>query len=209
MGSEPKAAIVDYGAGNLASIANMLKKIGIGAVVTSDPAVLERAERIILPGVGAFDTGMRTLRSLGLVEVLDRLVREHKKPLLGLCLGMQLITRGSEEGVLPGFGWLAARTVRFAFPAGTPQLKVPHVGWNRLLPRATSRLLAGMQDEVRAYFVHSYYLACDDETSIVALTRYGHDFPSIVHAANVVGMQFHPEKSHKYGMRLLKNFFSL
>jgi glutamine amidotransferase len=200
---------VDYGAGNLASIANMLKKIGVAAKITADPGVLEEARRIILPGVGAFDTGMGALRSLGLVQVLDRLVRERRTPLLGLCLGMQLITRSSEEGDEPGLGWLAARTVRFHFPDGHPQLKVPHVGWNRLVARRPSPLLAGLEDGPRAYFVHSYHLVCDDEASVVADARYGHDFPAIVHYGNVVGMQFHPEKSHKYGMRLLQNFFSI
>lgn len=200
-------AIVNYGVGNLGSIANMLKKVGVRSTIASDEAAIASADKLILPGVGAFDNGMQNLRVRGLIEILNRQVLEERKPILGLCLGMQMFTFGSEEGTLPGLGWLDATTVRFTFDGAAPEaLKVPHMGWNYIQPERTDPLLADLPNEPRFYFVHSYHLVCSNTDDVLASTNYGYNFPAMVHKGNIYGAQFHPEKSHKYGMALLKNF---
>ena len=198
--------IVDYGVGNLGSIINMLKKAGARAIASSDPAVLEQAEKLILPGVGAFDAGMNKLHECGLVPLLNHLALEKKVPFLGLCLGLQLMTRKSEEGQTPGLGWLEADTLRFKFGAAYSHLKIPHMGWNTIEVRRSHPLFADLDPEARFYFVHSFYVQSHDPEAVLAETDYGGYFDSIFAKDNLMGFQFHPEKSHKYGMRLLKNF---
>ena len=198
--------IVDYGVGNLGSILNMLKKIGAKAQTSSDPDVLRQAKKLILPGVGAFDPGMRKLNEVGLVPLLNELVREKKVPVLGLCLGMQLMTKGSEEGTEAGLGWIDAETVRFKFGPENAHLKVPHMGWNMLDIRREHPLVSDLEPESRFYFVHSYHIVCKDEADVVAYTDYGYPLAAVINKGNIMGAQFHPEKSHKFGMQLLKNF---
>jgi len=198
--------IIDYGMGNLGSIANMLKKIGAAAVASSEAAVIERADELILPGVGAFDNGMKNLARRGLIPLLNAKVLQEKTPILGLCLGMQLFTQRSEEGELPGLGWFDAETVRFRFGKDQQGLKIPHMGWNYIRIQQPSELFAEMPEDLRFYFVHSYHLVCKDERDVLATTFYGYEFPSIVMKDNMIGAQFHPEKSHKFGMRLFRNF---
>lgn len=198
--------IVDYGMGNLGSIANMLKKVGAPAIISSDPDMIARADKLILPGVGAFDSGMKNLSERGLIQVLNEQVLEQKKMVLGLCLGMQLLTRRSEEGVLPGLGWIDAETVRFTFEGTNQHLKVPHMGWNTLAVSQPQPLFADLEVENRFYFVHSYYVVCADPDNVSAQTNYGFDFSSAIVKDNIWGVQFHPEKSHKFGMKLFENF---
>ncbi len=198
--------IVDYGVGNLGSIANMFKKVGVKVVISSKAADLEAAEKLILPGIGAFDAGMGKLHEHGLIPILDRLVLEKKVPILGHCLGMQLMTKISEEGKLPGLGWFEARTLRFEFGSDQSNLKVPHMGWNTIEICRPHPLLADLEDGSRFYFVHSYYVECDNPDEVLAVTEYGGKFHSVITKENIIGVQFHPEKSHKYGMRILKNF---
>lgn len=198
--------IVDYGVGNLGSIINMLKKVGAKAQASSDPDVLRQAEKLILPGVGAFDAGMRKLNEFGLVPLLTELVLEKKVPVIGLCLGMQLMTKGSEEGTEAGLGWVDAETVRFKFGPENAHLKVPHMGWNTLDIQRQPPLVADLGPESRFYFVHSYYVVCKDKADVVAYTDYGHPLAAVINKGNIMGAQFHPEKSHRYGMQLLKNF---
>lgn len=198
--------IVDYGVGNLGSIINMLKKAGAKAIASSDPAVLGQAEKLILPGVGAFDAGMNKLNECGLVPLLNHLALEKKVPFLGLCLGLQLMTKRSEEGQSPGLGWLDAETLRFKFETAQSHLKVPHMGWNTIEIRQSHPLFRDLDPEARFYFVHSFYVQSHDDEAVLAETNYGGYFHSIFGKGNVMGFQFHPEKSHKYGMRLLKNF---
>lgn len=197
--------IVDYGMGNLNSVKNMLKRIGVPARIASDAASIESAEKLILPGVGAFDPAMRKIRDAGLGDPLRAKARAGKTPILGICLGMQLLTEGSDEGTEPGFGWIPGRTR--AFRGRIPEaLKIPHMGWNETNARRPSPLVAGLETGARFYFVHSYYVDCADPADRVMTTRYGIDFDSVVQRGNVFGAQFHPEKSHRFGMRLLKNF---
>ena len=198
--------VVDYGVGNLGSIVNMFKKAGVKAMASSDRQVIEQAEKLILPGIGAFDSGMQRLNEYGLVPLLTRLVMEKKIPVLGLCLGLQLMTRGSEEGRLAGLGWIDAVAVRYKFGPDQPGLKVPHMGWNTIEIRRPHPLIEDLEADSRFYFVHSFYVQCRDENAVLAETDYGGYFHSIVGKDNIMGAQFHPEKSHKYGMRLLKNF---
>ena len=198
--------VVDYGLGNLGSIANVLKKIGAHAVVSSDPAVVEKADKLILPGVGAFDAGMKNLETRGLIPLLNYRVLEQKTPILGVCLGMQLLCKRSEEGQLPGLGWLDAEVIRFKFDGNIANLKIPHMGWNTLAVRQPHPLFADLEAENRFYFVHSYHVVCADMGNVLAQTNYGFDFASAVVKDNIMGVQFHPEKSHKFGMRLYKNF---
>ena len=201
--------VIDYGMGNLGSIVNMGKKAGGQFQVSGDPAVIARAEKLILPGVGAFDQGMTNLRERGLIPVLNECVLERRVPILGICLGVQLFTCRSEEGQLPGMGWIAGDTIRFKWAAGAPALKVPHMGWNSIEPAKPDPLLADLPPEPRFYFVHSYHLCCDDAADVLTWTNYGHRFASAVQHGNVRGTQFHPEKSHKFGLALLKNFIAL
>jgi glutamine amidotransferase len=198
--------IVDYGMGNLGSIANMLNKIGAKNSISSDTSVIEKADKLILSGVGSFSSGMKNLSESGLISLLNNIALHDRKPILGLCLGMQLFTKHSEEGDVPGLGWIDAKTVRFRFEEKNAHLKIPHMGWNTIVPCNSHPLFDNMDAEPRYYFVHSYHVVCSDPTNILAYSCYGYDFAAMIIKENVVGAQFHPEKSHKYGMRLLKNF---
>ena len=198
--------IVDYGMGNVGSIVNMLKKIGVEATTGATPGAIEAASALILPGVGAFDAGMRALMARRLDEALDRRVTRDGVPLLGLCLGMQLCARGSEEGTTKGFGWIDGDSVRFRFPDGAPALKVPHMGWNTVKVCRHHALTSTIALDARFYFAHSYYLRCSDSADVLATASYGVEFPAIVAHRNVTGLQCHPEKSHRFGMDLLRSF---
>jgi glutamine amidotransferase len=184
----------------------MFRKIGATAVITRDADEIARAQKIVLPGVGGFALGMRQLDETGLVPLLKRRVLEEKVPLLGICLGLQLLTEGSEEGGGPGLGLLRARTVRFRFAEPEHQgLKVPHMGWQRLTRRA-GRGWPSLTEEARFYFVHSYHVACERDEDVLATVRYGYEFAAAVARENIVATQFHPEKSHRFGMALLRDF---
>lgn len=207
LGVRTVIAIVDYDMGNVASVANMLKRVDATEVrLTRDPEVIRAAERIILPGVGAFDKGMANLSAFGLVQALNEAALERNIPVLGVCLGMHLLTRRSEEGTLPGLGWLDAETVRFKLTDST--LKIPHMGWSGVEPTRPNQLLEVGTDS-RYYFVHAYHLMCDNDETVVATSNYGADFPAIVNRRNIFGVQFHPEKSHRFGMELLKRFLTV
>lgn len=196
-------AIVDYGLGNLGSIQNMLKKLGHQAQIITNPAQLADATQIILPGVGAFDSGMQHLADHHWIEPLNKRVLVDKIPTLGICLGMQLMTRSSEEGTLPGLGWVNAATIRFNADGG---LRIPHMGWNKSDVMKQSRLLPMDGQERRYYFVHSYFVKLDNEADQLLRTEYGAPFTAGFEVDNVIGVQFHPEKSHRFGMELLRNF---
>jgi glutamine amidotransferase len=196
--------IIDYGMGNLGSIKNMFKKIGQKSVITSDIDKIESAEKLILPGVGAFDNAVTNLKQMGLFDVIKRATTEDKTPLMGICLGMQLLTKRSEEGKLDGLGLLDAETIRFKFNDKT--LKIPHMGWNTVDIVNKNSLFGDVSEETRFYFVHSYYAKCIDESNILTTTNYGLEFCSSFSKDNIYGVQFHPEKSHKFGMKLLSNF---
>ncbi len=198
--------IVDYGMGNLGSIYNMLKRIGEEAVITPDPEVVARASKILLPGVGAFDNAMTRINESGLRDVLDRKALVEKVPILGICLGMQIITRSSEEGRLAGLGWVAGSAKRFPSGAG---LKVPHMGWNIVMPARESPLTRELPADPRFYFVHSYYVQADRSEDVILKSTYGVSFDSAIQHENIYGAQFHPEKSHSFGKKLLKNFAEL
>lgn len=200
--------IVDYGLGNLASIANMGRRAGWELVVSGDPAVIAAADKIVLPGVGAFDQGMSNLTERGLVPVLQQRVLEQRVPILGLCLGVQLFGQGSEEGTRPGLGWVAAGSRRFHIPPGSP-LKVPHMGWNFIEVAKPTALLDHLPPEPRFYFVHSYHMVCDDPADVMCWTTYGYRFASGIQRQNIWGTQFHPEKSHAFGLALMKNFLAV
>jgi imidazole glycerol-phosphate synthase subunit HisH len=200
-----RVAIVDYGLGNLRSVAGAVERLGHEPVVTSDPGELERADRLILPGVGAFGDGMRNLRERGLVEPLTRLVTDERRPILGLCLGSQLIARESAEfGSHEGLGWIDASVRRIATP--DPTLRVPHVGWNEVRQVRESVLFDGLADGSLFYFVHSYHIDADDAELVKGETEYGVRMAAVVERGNVYGTQFHPEKSQLAGLTLLGNF---
>jgi glutamine amidotransferase len=198
--------VVDYKMGNIGSILNMFKKIGISATSSSSSDQIEKAEKLILPGVGSFDAGMENLKRSGLIPILSEKVIRKRTPILGICLGMQLFGSKSEEGGMLGLGWIDAETAKFKFVEGQSNLKIPHMGWNNIVLKKESPLFKDMPEDSRFYFVHSYHLVCNDEKDIVAKTFYGYEFTSIVQKENIYGVQFHPEKSHKFGMKLLKNF---
>ncbi len=197
--------IVDYGCGNLGSIKNMLKKIGVESIITNEIEKIEEASKIILPGVGAFNTGMNNLKSLDLIAPLEKKAQEEKIPFLGICLGMQLMTLSSEEGNVAGLGWMDAQTKRFPV---SKELKVPNMGWNEIGMKNEHVLFKGIV-EPRFYFVHSYYVEATQAKDIIATANYGLDYTCAFAKENIMGVQFHPEKSHRYGMQLLTNFSGL
>lgn len=198
--------IIDYGVGNLGSISNMLKKIGVESKITSNISDIEKADKLILSGVGSFGYGMQNLQNLGLVNVLNQKVIDNRIPILGICLGTQLFTKRSEEGNINGLGWIDAETVKFKFDKSKTDLKVPHMGWNSVDIKKNSNIFDGIYHDSRFYFVHSYHLVCKNEQDILSLTTHGYEFASSIERDNIIGVQFHPEKSHKFGMRLFRNF---
>lgn len=197
--------IIDYGLGNLRSVAGAVHRLGHTFKVSRLPADLEAADRLILPGVGAFGDGMKNLQELGLVDLLGRLVLKEKKPLLGICLGCQLLARESFEfGHHLGLGWIDASVVRLSPP--DPSLRVPHVGWNKLLQLRPSRLWADVPPDALFYYVHSYHLQCRDSEVVIGQCPYGTQFVAAVQMGNIMGTQFHPEKSQRHGLTVLRNF---
>jgi glutamine amidotransferase len=194
--------IVDYGVGNLGAISNMLKCLGVDAVVSGDISTIEAADKLILPGVGSFDYAVNQLKKLGLFDVLDREATVKCKPIIGICLGMQLMAKSSEEGDQAGFGWVDAEVKKFSLEG----LKVPHMGWNSV--EYANNPLTFNNDE-RFYFVHSYYVECNDPNDVMYNTSYGREFVSGFRKGNIIGVQFHPEKSHRFGMSLLQKFCEL
>lgn len=199
-------AVIDSGMGNVGSVANMLGRIGAKACIASNTDDILKADKLILPGVGAFDRAVESLQESGFIPAITEKVLEAETPILGICLGMQLLSRGSEEGCLPGLGWIDAETVRFKFEEEYSEFKLPHMGWNSIDVCRASPLLDGLEQGSRFYFVHSYHVRCADESSVLAVSRYGVQFHSAIMNGHVMGTQFHPEKSHKFGMRLLSNF---
>tara|TARA_Y100001936_G_C16086297_1_gene682022 strand:+ start:3693 stop:4298 length:606 start_codon:yes stop_codon:yes gene_type:complete len=198
--------IVDYGMGNLGSIKNMFKRIGVPTVLAADLEVIEKADKLILPGVGNFDQAMKRINSSDLREILDRKALLERIPILGICLGMQLFTQSSEEGTLLGLGWIKAVTRRFP---KTSKLKVPHMGWNIVSPVRESPISKNLPDEIRFYFVHSFYVHVENEEDSILKAHYGINFDAAIQHGNIFGAQFHPEKSHKFGMQFLTNFANL
>lgn len=197
-------AIVDYGMGNLASVCNMLRAVGSDAVVTSDAAQIRAAEKLILPGVGAFDAGMRNLAGRGLIDALQEAVARRRVPILGICLGMQLMCARSEEGTSAGLGWIDADVERFR-PTEGSSLKVPHMGWNTLDVVKPNPLIEAVAEQ-RFYFVHSYRVVCRRPQDVIATSHHGQDFVAAFGVGNVLGVQFHPEKSHRFGRHLMQGF---
>jgi len=201
--------IIDYGTGNLRSVQNMLKSLGVPSRISGARADIASASALVLPGVGHFDFGMRNLKQLDLRGVLDEQVLERKVPLLGICLGAQLLTRGSEEGNEPGLGWIAAHTRRFDVARLDPSLRVPHMGWADTAFRSASGLFAGAEPTPRYYYVHSYHIVADRPEDELCHAVHGYRFVAGVERDNIAGVQFHPEKSHRFGKQLLANFVRL
>ncbi|MBN2425570.1 MAG: imidazole glycerol phosphate synthase subunit HisH [Calditrichaceae bacterium] len=198
-------AIIDYGMGNLRSVQKAFERLKIPAFITSDKSEIKRADKIILPGVGNFRHGMENLKSMSLYEILNYKVLEEDTPILGICLGMQLLTNYSEEGDCAGFGWIDAKTKAICFENDDIKLKIPHMGWNTLIPIKKHMLFEGHDPEQSFYFVHSFCVQCISDYCL-AKTEYGIAFASVINKGHIFGMQFHPEKSHKQGLNLLKNF---
>lgn len=196
--------IINYGLGNLGSIQNMLKVIGEKSIISSDINELEKCDRYILPGVGAFDAGMQKLNESGLVDFIKSVTQIDKKPILGICLGMQLLGRKSEEGTLPGLGLIPFDNIRFRLD--DTELKVPHMGWDIVDFKQKNPLINGLEGAQRYYFVHSYHAKCDSQENVLMTCDYGYEFVASVVKENIMGVQFHPEKSHDFGMALLTNF---
>ncbi|MEW6506960.1 MAG: imidazole glycerol phosphate synthase subunit HisH [Bacteroidota bacterium] len=197
--------IIDYGMGNLGSIYNMFKRIKVDSEITGNIVKIEKAKKILLPGVGSFDKAISIIDDLGLREILNKKAVIEKIPFLGVCLGMQLLTDFSEEGNLQGLCYISAKTIKFKFSDN--HYKIPHMGWNSVKLTGSNALIRDLPEEPRFYFVHSYYVKVEDKSNTLLKTMYGGiEFDSAIAKDNIYGVQFHPEKSHRYGMKLLENF---
>lgn len=195
--------ILNYGCGNLGSIENMLDYLGIKNTIISDPDDLKKADKLILPGVGSFEFGITSLKATNFLDPLNYAVLNDKIPILGICLGMQLMTKRSEEGNVDGLGWVDAVTLKFE---DRSDFNVPHMGWNYVHDYENSKLFEGIASKPKFYFVHSYFVKCNDNSAILCKTNNYEDFVSGIHEGNIYGVQFHPEKSHKFGMKIFENF---
>lgn len=200
--------ILNFDIGNVGSVANMLKKIGAQFVLVETEEQLLKCDRLILPGVGAFDTGIMKIRSSALFPKIVSRVVDEQMPILGICLGMQLLFEGSEEGKEKGLGWIPGRVKKFQFSEKSALLKIPHMGWNYIKREGNSAIFGEAVPRERYYFVHSFHVCCDDEY-VIARSNYGYDFVCSVKNNNIYGVQFHPEKSHKFGLQLFRNFAEL
>lgn len=200
--------IIDYKVGNLGSIKNMLKKIGESSVISSDVEAIKSADKLILPGVGAFDNGIRNIKELGLWDAINDKVKGGT-PILGICLGAQLMTTGSEEGIEKGFGWVDGETVRFQIDPSS-KLKIPNMGWMNISIKKDNSLIDNDASiEQRFYFVHAYHFKFHNTSQVLATAVYDYEFPAAFEKDNILGVQFHPEKSHRYGMELFKKFIKV
>ncbi|MCW8899122.1 MAG: imidazole glycerol phosphate synthase subunit HisH [Gammaproteobacteria bacterium] len=199
-------SIVDYGLGNILAFANIYKRLNIPVRIVSTSEELSTAERIVLPGVGSFDWAMTRLNESGMRENLDLLVLDKKIPIIGVCVGMQMMAKNSDEGHMDGLGWIDANVKRFDDTLFTQATHLPHMGWNDVIPVITHPIFSGLEVDAKFYFLHSYYFAESNPDNVLAQTDYNGLYSSSVHSNNIYGVQFHPEKSHHWGVRLLKNF---
>lgn len=199
-------SIIDYGLGNIQAFINMYKRLGFDVCRATNSTELEGATKLVLPGVGAFDHAMELLNASGMRSKLDKLVFGEKIPVLGICVGMQILADCSDEGQLPGLGWIPGRVRSFKSDERSANLPLPHMGWNDVRPAEGGRLFEGLGPDARFYFLHSFYFECEDISHTAATANYGVEFSCAVSSGNVFGVQFHPEKSHHYGAQLLKNF---
>jgi len=198
--------IIDYGLGNVLAFVNVYNRLNIPVAVAKSASDLANATKLILPGVGSFDHAMQQLDQSGMRQPVEQLVLQNAMPVLGICVGMQMLAKFSDEGELPGLGWIDGEVKKFdlsAMPRGT---NLPHMGWNDVKPVVDSGLFKGMEQDVRFYFLHSFYFECHQQPNVLAVTDYGGQFSCAVRRDNVYGVQFHPEKSHHFGSQLLKNF---
>jgi len=202
-------AIISYGLGNVKAFAEVYKKLDIAAVIASREEDLQRASKLILPGVGAFDTAMRLLDQSGLHPLLDDMVQNQKIPVLGICVGMQMLADSSEEGTLPGLGWIAGKVKKFNFSSSNDSMRLPHMGWNNIKALNSNFLLQKLDQDTRFYFLHSYFFQAHSDTDVIAVTDYNGKFACAINYENIYGVQFHPEKSHQWGVQLLENFARL
>jgi len=202
-------AIIDYGLGNVKAFANVYKNLNIPAIIVKQHKDLKNVSKVILPGVGAFDYAMQRLEKSGMRQILDETVLHRKVPVLGICVGMQMLARSSEEGSLPGLGWIDGVVKRFNLSSLQHSMYIPHMGWNDVKVIKKINLLKGLDPDARFYFLHSYYFQCHRKEDVIAVTDYGGEFACAVNSGNVFGVQFHPEKSHQWGIQLLKNFANL
>ncbi len=201
--------IIDTGMANVGSVSNMIRYLGFQCTVSNDINLIKNADKLILPGVGSFDEGMLALKNSHLLDCLIEEVITNRKPILGICLGMQLMTKGSEEGKIPGLGWFDAETKKFDSTYLGQKRIVPHMGWNSVKASKHLELFDGFENSSKFYFVHSYYVDAYNSSEILCTTEYGEKFVSGLNKDNIFGVQFHPEKSHRYGMNLLKSFIEL
>lgn len=198
--------VIDYGMGNLGSVANIIKKVGHKCIVSSDIEVIRSATKLILPGVGSFDNGMENLNNSGISQLITEKVKEEQTPVLGVCLGAQLMLDSSEEGKLQGLGWIKGSVIKFRFAEKGINERIPHMGWNQVTIKKENPVFKNMYEEPKFYFVHTYHFILSDNSDALTTTEYGYEFVSGFSRGNITGLQFHPEKSHKYGMLVYKNF---
>ena len=199
-------AIIDYGVGNIRAFINIYKKLDIPIIAAKKEEDLKFADKLILPGVGAFDHAMEQLKQSGMKESLDELVLKNKIPVIGVCVGMQMLANSSEEGKLPGLGWIDGSVKKFDGSTIQYSTHLPHMGWNDIQPIKENKILTGLENDAKFYFLHSYYFHCNQQEDAIATTDYGIEFSCAINKENIYGVQFHPEKSHRYGIQLLENF---
>jgi glutamine amidotransferase len=201
--------LIDYGLGNLNSFLNVFKRVNIDARLAKNSSDLDGATKLILPGVGAFDHAMEKLNGSGMRDKLDKLVLEEKIPVVGICVGMQILGKASEEGKLPGLGWIDGDVEKFDERTIQYKTKLPHMGWNDVNVKRENPLFSKLENDALFYFLHSYYFKCNNQDDILATADYGVEFSCVINSGNIYGVQFHPEKSHHYGEQLLYNFATL